>query len=819
MRIFSVLILFSLFFLNQVTFSQTDKKVNNNIIYLSPVPQSKMNSPFTNIIIRSNNKLNKQTVDKSKVIVTGSISGLHSGNTVVSDDDQTIVFNSDHIFSAGEIVQVYLQSGIENMQGNQLGEIDFTFSISKKDLNSKLKSNPMLQNILNDSYIKHKTAANLNTSSIKKLNRTNLNLPADFPQIIISTSLNPSPGYIFISNFNAGGIAGTGSQGQPYLLILDNSGKPFYYKRMENMCLDFKLQPNGLLTYYDATYNSFFAMNNNFEIINSYQCSQGYWTDLHELQILPNGHYLIIADDVEQVDMSETVAGGDTSATVIGIIIQEIDENKNVVFQWRSWDHYKITDATDDINLTSTNIDYVHTNAIELDNDGNIIISNRHMDEITKINRQTGDIIWRLGGKNNQFQFLNDNVGFSHQHDIRRLPNGDLTLFDDGNLHWSQLPSRAVEYNISEQNLTAELVWEFINTPDEISSAMGNMQRLNNGNTIIGWGTGNPAVTEVTMQGQKEYELYLPDGMFNYRAFKFALDTTYYKSFVPTLISPSNNSQVTDSKVELKWDKNKFAQSFHVQLATDSAFEHVIYEDSSLVKNYVEIDSLEEDNIYYWRVLSDNNTDSLGGYSGYTKPFSFSTLLNNPTNLNVYTTSQANFLVWGNLSGKLDSTVVERKGGNDTVNYKIVGYVPKNKSYFTDNAPDKINVVSNRYTYRIKATKNNISSDYIYSQAIEWNTPIYSGKGYIPKTYSLKHNYPNPFNPTTYIIYDLPIDGWVVIKVYDILGKEIETLVNKYQNAGEYEVIFKADNLSSGIYLYRLTSGNFSQTKKMILEK
>lgn len=286
-----------------------------------------------------------------------------------------------------------------------------------------------------------------------------LNLPADFPQLYISVSDNPSPGYIFMSSFGTlDFLPPPHSPSGHYLMILDSLGRPFFYRKMSNMCFDFKLQRTGVLTYYISDYNSFFALNNEFSIINSYHAGNGYWSDAHELQLLSDGHFLIIADDAEKVDMSKIVPGGDTSATVAGTIIQELDENKNVVFQWRSWDHYKITDATDDINLTNPTIDYVHTNAIELDSDGNILISNINIDEITKINRQTGDIIWRLGGKDNQFQFINDSVGFSHQHDIRRLPNGDITLFDDGNLHWSQLPSRAVEYRLDEQNLTAELV-------------------------------------------------------------------------------------------------------------------------------------------------------------------------------------------------------------------------------------------------------------------------------------------------------------------------------------------------------------------------
>ena len=79
---------------------------------------------------------------------------------------------------------------------------------------------------------------------------------------------------------------------------------------------------------------------------------------------------------------------------VVGLIIEEQDENKNVVFQWRSWDHFKITDATYDIDLTDSVVDYVHGNAIEVDDDGNLLISSRHMDEVTKIDRQTGEIIW-----------------------------------------------------------------------------------------------------------------------------------------------------------------------------------------------------------------------------------------------------------------------------------------------------------------------------------------------------------------------------------------------------------------------------------------
>jgi len=88
-----------------------------------------------------------------------------------------------------------------------------------------------------------------------------------------------------------------------------------------------------------------------------------------------------------------------------------------------------------------------------------------------------------------------------------------------------------------------------------------------------------------------------------------------------------------------------------------------------------------------------------------------------------------------------------------------------------------------------------------------------------PEAYSLTQNYPNPFNPTTSIKFAIPKNEFVSLKVYDMLGKEVATLVNQNANAGEYEVTFDATKLTSGVYFYKLTSGNFSDVKKMILVK
>ncbi len=86
-------------------------------------------------------------------------------------------------------------------------------------------------------------------------------------------------------------------------------------------------------------------------------------------------------------------------------------------------------------------------------------------------------------------------------------------------------------------------------------------------------------------------------------------------------------------------------------------------------------------------------------------------------------------------------------------------------------------------------------------------------------SYNLAQNYPNPFNPSTVISYSIPRDGFVKVKIFNVLGQEVKTLVNSNQKAGEYKVIFNADNMTSGIYLYQIQSGDYNFTKKMMLVK
>lgn len=119
------------------------------------------------------------------------------------------------------------------------------------------------------------------------------------------------------------------------------------------------------------------------------------------------------------------------------------------------------------------------------------------------------------------------------------------------------------------------------------------------------------------------------------------------------------------------------------------------------------------------------------------------------------------------------------------------------------------------------ATKvdSNFSDGDVYGRFVDALTGVKNQNSPIPEKFKLYQNYPNPFNSTTTINYSIPKTCFVRITVYDLLGKEIETLVNHEQTVGNYKIDFDGDKLTSGIYFYRIQAGNFSETKKLILLK
>jgi hypothetical protein len=471
--------------------------------FVEPVPGAKLVNKEVSVIVRPTEFINKESLLLNGAFnLIGSLSGEHSVKIIQGDDNETFILKPIKMFSLGETVTVKFNPSIKTSKGQSIKPFSYTFEIKTKEAR-------LPRNFAFESEFRAEEIA-------KQPNGYYYNdMVGNFPNISLNYYNGPSRGRFFLSNF------GFGQQSGSYLIILNNDGQPFHTIQMSVPCFDFNVQPNGNLTFFNYLYGGkYYELDSsNYTVVDSFYCGLGDSTDLHELRLLPNGHALLMSYDPQIVDMSLIVPGGYQYAYVIGLIIQEIDADKNVVFRWRSWDHFQITDAIHE-DLTDTVIDYVHGNAIELDNDGNLMISSRHLDEITKINRTNGDVIWRLGGKNNQFTFVNDPIKFNYQHAIRRISNGNITLFDNGNFHMPPF-SRAAEYRLDEVNRIATLVWEYRNNPTIFGGAMGFVHRLDNGNTLISWGATNPTITEVKYNKTKVLEISLPQGVFTYRAFKY----------------------------------------------------------------------------------------------------------------------------------------------------------------------------------------------------------------------------------------------------------------------------------------------------------
>jgi hypothetical protein len=166
----------------------------------------------------------------------------------------------------------------------------------------------------------------------------------------------------------------------------------------------------------------------------------------------------------------------------------------------------------------------MHGNSIEIDFDNNLIISNRRSSEAIKIDRISGNVIWILGGPASDFSFIHDTFnGFSQQHDIRRLENGNLLVFDNGVGHTPQI-SRIVEYELNLNTMVADLVWSFSHPEEYVGLSMGSVQRLENENTLINWGNianSGAIITEVNMDKDILMEIQFPQGFNIYKVRKF----------------------------------------------------------------------------------------------------------------------------------------------------------------------------------------------------------------------------------------------------------------------------------------------------------
>ncbi|HME91297.1 MAG TPA: arylsulfotransferase family protein, partial [Myxococcaceae bacterium] len=352
-------------------------------------------------------------------------------------------------------------------------------------------------------------------------------LPSTLPTFTVTEQAGSEPGFTMIALIqdilspSDARIAGP--------LIVDHTGAIVWYREaFEGPVIDWQRQPDGTYTaainnlylaelgYTDARY---FQMDNVGNVLRSYFALGAWGTDAHELRLQPNGDALLYANNGRNMDL--TPWGGQPSVDVYGNILERISPNGQLLFAWNTLDQLDIGSA-DPLILQglpdAASLDFTHGNAIDVMADGAYMMSFRHLSQLIKVDH-TGSIVWKLGGVDGDFSFVNDPLdGFSFQHGARELPNGNILLFDNGNGHNPQ-HSRAVEYRLDVNAGTATLVWQYVPDPPIFGAFMGFTQRLANGNTLIDYGA-RSVVQEVNAAGQLIWELRGPTTDGFYRAFR-----------------------------------------------------------------------------------------------------------------------------------------------------------------------------------------------------------------------------------------------------------------------------------------------------------
>ena len=415
-------------------------------------------------------------------------------------------------------------------------------------------------------------------------------IPSDFPKPDISVNTTPETGFIFIGLLRE----------PPYKLILDNDGAPVWFQR-DTGTTDFKLQPNGWITYLDTRLpngGAYIALDSTYTRVHTLISPPGYTIDSHECTVLPDGHYFVIGTKHRTVDMSTQVSGGNPAALIRQNYVIEMDENDTPVLIWRPSDsQFKITDAVYE-DLTQEYIDYLHINAIAVDLDGNLLVSIRHFSEVVKIDRNTGAVIWRLGGAHDSFSWNGNIEKFSYQHDIRVLPNGHYTVFDNGN-HHSWHYSRALELSVDPAAKQVTPIWEYRNDPNLQSRQQGSFQVLPGGNRVICWGDYNmPVFTEVMENGGKVYEIAFPDDQIAYRAHRFSWHGV---AAVPQLLLEPYLDRLT--LIFNQFGAQDIAY-YNIYAAQHSGADQLI---ATTTQPFIHIvDEIENEKKYYFRVTSVN---------------------------------------------------------------------------------------------------------------------------------------------------------------------------------------------------------------------
>jgi hypothetical protein len=470
-------------------------------VTLSPLDGTPDASPDTQISF-----LGVRASQIADVSVDGSRTGPHSGRLRSYASASGASFLPERGFAQGERVTV---SAVVGPRGHA-SRVRTTFTVAR------LVSYP-----LSPGRTPPPDRAGANQSFVSQ--------PGLLPPVVSVATRSPAatPGDIFLT--------ADGGRGQNGAMIIDGAGRLVWFAPAGkgNAVSDLKVstyEGKPVLTYWQGHidlgvgFGSDVILGTDYRRIASVHAGNGYYADLHDLQLTSQGSAYLTAFTLVRADLSSV--GGSRDGALQDAVVQQVDVRTGLVmFEWHAYGHVVLADSYAR-SPSAAPWDFFHLNSISLDpwGDGGFLISSRNTWAAYEISHRSGAVLWRLGGRKPTFR-MGAGTGTAYQHDARWLSDHTITIFDNGATPKAHSQSRAIHEQIDFSHRTVRLLGRYVRTPSLLSGSQGDSQLLSSGDSFVGWGEA-PYFTEFNSAGQAVFDARLPAPVQVYRAFRFPWNAT-----------------------------------------------------------------------------------------------------------------------------------------------------------------------------------------------------------------------------------------------------------------------------------------------------
>lgn len=337
---------------------------------------------------------------------------------------------------------------------------------------------------------------------------------------VLKRASGTGEGYLFLSP-----PSGPGQRGG---LIIDDAGEPIWFRpSTPDTTMDVRpglYKGNPVLTWWEGRHiqgvglrGAYVMVDESYREIARFRSRRDVPPDFHEVLLTPDDTLLVLSYDPVPANLSSV--GGKRRGKAYDGVVQELEiPSGRVLWEWRSLDHVEVGESYQ--KQVANPYDYFHVNSAGFDSDGNLLISARNTWGIYKVDRRTGRVIWRLGGKRSDFT-MGPGTKFAFQHDARSHDGGRLlSLFDNGPVPNTKRESRGLVLELDTERMRARLAQEIRHAPPLFARVTGNAQLAENGNFLICWGS-TGYFTEYAEDGEVLFDAKLPRGGQNYRVHRF----------------------------------------------------------------------------------------------------------------------------------------------------------------------------------------------------------------------------------------------------------------------------------------------------------